>query len=60
MCKALEQAGWVLVRRSGSHHIYERPGSPLSLSVPVHGNRDLSPGVQRTLMREAGLNDADL
>jgi predicted RNA binding protein YcfA (HicA-like mRNA interferase family) len=60
MCKVLEARGWSLERIEGSHHIYTRPGSPLNLSVPVHGNRDLKPGLQRRLMRQAGLTDADL
>jgi predicted RNA binding protein YcfA (HicA-like mRNA interferase family) len=34
----LESNGWRLVRISGSHHIFEKPGqSPLS--IPVHHNR---------------------
>ena len=33
--KKLEQAGYRLVRVAGSHHIFEKPGSPL-VSIPVH------------------------
>lgn len=29
-------------------------------TVPVHGNTDLKPGTQRSIMRDAGLTDADL
>jgi predicted RNA binding protein YcfA (HicA-like mRNA interferase family) len=36
--KQLEAAGYRLVRVSGSHHIFERPGSPI-VSIPVHGNK---------------------
>jgi predicted RNA binding protein YcfA (HicA-like mRNA interferase family) len=60
MCKILENRGWSLQRINGSHHIYTRPGSRFTISVPVHGNRNLSPGVQRKIMRIAGLTDADL
>jgi predicted RNA binding protein YcfA (HicA-like mRNA interferase family) len=28
--------------------------------VPVHGNRNLKPGTQRGIMRDAGLTDDDL
>jgi predicted RNA binding protein YcfA (HicA-like mRNA interferase family) len=28
--------------------------------VPVHGNQDLKPGTQRSIMRDAALTDADL
>jgi predicted RNA binding protein YcfA (HicA-like mRNA interferase family) len=60
MCKALERAGWTLKKINGSHHIYERPGVPLNVSVPVHGNHDLPTGLQRGIMRDAGLSDDDL
>jgi len=59
-CKALERAGWTLDRIKGSHHIYTRPGALRPLPVPVHGNKTLKTGTQRSLMREAGLSDEDL
>lgn len=33
--KRLERVGYRLVRISGSHHIFEKPGRQL-LSIPVH------------------------
>ena len=33
--KRLEAAGYTLVRVTGSHHIFTRPGSPF-VSIPVH------------------------
>jgi predicted RNA binding protein YcfA (HicA-like mRNA interferase family) len=60
MCKILEKHGWTRERIRGEHHIYQREGSPLSISVPVHGNRDLPAGTQKGIMRDAGLTDADL
>jgi predicted RNA binding protein YcfA (HicA-like mRNA interferase family) len=60
MCKLLEARGWTHIRTSSSHHIYGRPGNPIVISVPVHGNQDLTTGMQRTIMRQAGLTDADL
>jgi predicted RNA binding protein YcfA (HicA-like mRNA interferase family) len=33
----LESAGCRLVRISGSHHVFDRPGGPL-VSFPVHNN----------------------
>ncbi len=60
MCKALEERGWTLVRKAGSHFIYSRPGAPRPVPVPVHGNHNLKTGTQRSIMRQAGLTDADL
>ncbi len=36
--KLLEAKGYRLVRISGSHHIFARPGFPHQ-SVPVHGGK---------------------
>jgi predicted RNA binding protein YcfA (HicA-like mRNA interferase family) len=30
------------------------------LSVPVHGNRDLKTGLQRSLMKQAGIQEEEL
>jgi predicted RNA binding protein YcfA (HicA-like mRNA interferase family) len=60
LCKVLESQGWILLRINGSHHIYARPDRTVILPVPVHGNVDLPTGTQRALMRQAGLNEADL
>jgi predicted RNA binding protein YcfA (HicA-like mRNA interferase family) len=51
--KLLKKNGWTLDRINGSHHIMRKGG--VSLSVPVHGNEDLKPGLFNSLMKEAGL-----
>jgi predicted RNA binding protein YcfA (HicA-like mRNA interferase family) len=60
MCRILEQRGWTLARINGSHHIYRHSSAGRRTVVPVHGNQDLKPGTQRSIMRDAGLTDADL
>ena len=60
MCRVLEDHDWELARITGSHHIYRHPDIVLLAVVPVHGNDDLKPGTQRSLMRDAGPTDADL
>ena len=60
MCRLLEARGWQLHRITGSHHVYRHPGSGRRTVVPVHGNTDLKPKTQRSIMRDAGLTDADL
>jgi predicted RNA binding protein YcfA (HicA-like mRNA interferase family) len=54
-CRLLEQAGWSLERINGSHHIYSKAGSKVRPSVPVHSNRTLKIGLQKHLMKLAGL-----
>jgi predicted RNA binding protein YcfA (HicA-like mRNA interferase family) len=60
MCKALERAGWRLIRIRSSHHIYHREGAPRPVPVPVHGNRTLQAKLQRAIMKESGLRESEL
>jgi len=36
LARLLERRGWELLRVNGSHHIYGKQGSVVSLSVPIH------------------------
>jgi predicted RNA binding protein YcfA (HicA-like mRNA interferase family) len=53
MCRLLEANGWALQRVAGSHHIYSKPGERKIITVPVHGNRELKPGLARRIARDA-------
>lgn len=59
-CRILESRGWQLKRIHGSHHIYAREGLPARISVPVHGATDLKRGLQRHLMKVAGIGEREL
>lgn len=56
----LEQRGWQLQRINGSHHIYAKAGNAARISVPVHGNQSLKTGLQRHLMKTAGIEESEL
>jgi predicted RNA binding protein YcfA (HicA-like mRNA interferase family) len=60
MCRVLERSGWRLLLIRSSHHICGRDNPHGRVIVPVHGNHDLDPGLQRSIMRAAGLTEADL
>ena len=49
----LKKNGWALDRINGSHHIVIN--GVKTLSVPVHGNRDVPTGLLNKLLKEAGL-----
>lgn len=49
----LKKNGWALDRINGSHHIVIK--GIKTLSVPVHGNRDVPTGLLNKLLKEAGL-----
>ncbi len=54
--RALRKAGFVVDRIVGSHHVMTFPGDPTrTVTVPVHGGRDLKPGTLRSIIRQAEL-----
>lgn len=54
--RALMKAGFILDRIVGSHHIMTFPGDAArTVSIPVHGNRDLRRGTLRSIIKQAGL-----
>ncbi len=55
--RLIERHGWKLLRISGSHHIYAKPGSVVRLSIPIHGNRPLKIGLLRHLTKLAEIPD---
>lgn len=55
LAKLLERHGWVLMRIHGSHDIYAKPGSPVRISIPIHGNKPLKTGLLKHLLKMAGL-----
>lgn len=58
--KLLEARGWELARIHGSHHIYRKVGQDERISLPIHGSRPLKLGLQRHLMKIAGIEEEDL
>lgn len=48
-----------MVRR-GKHPIYGKLGVSGTVPVPDHGKKTLAPGTQKSIMRAAGLTEADL
>ena len=51
---AFERAGWLYVRRKGSHMIVVKSGMPVNLCVPDH--REVDRGTLRKLIRLSRLN----
>jgi len=51
---ALEKAGFVFSRQSGSHKIYKnRQGK--RVTVPFHGGKILHPKILKSILKDAGL-----
>jgi predicted RNA binding protein YcfA (HicA-like mRNA interferase family) len=59
--RALQDAGFILDRIVGSHHILAHPDDPKrAVTVPLHSNRDLKPGTLRSILRQAGLTAEEM
>ena len=55
--KALNRAGFLVARRSESHHYLIHENDPSRrVVVPVHGGRDLPRGLLRAIVRQSGLS----
>ena len=53
LCKILEENGWILKRIHGSHHLYKKEGKFEIISVPVHSNKTLKAGTQKSILKQA-------
>ncbi|MBI4304473.1 MAG: type II toxin-antitoxin system HicA family toxin [Chloroflexi bacterium] len=59
LIRALEKAGFYIVRQSGSHAILYKEGLPRPIPVPVHP-KELKKGLQNKIIKEAGLTPTKL
>ncbi|MDE0222443.1 MAG: type II toxin-antitoxin system HicA family toxin [Spirochaetaceae bacterium] len=53
LLKLLKANGWELDRVRGSHHILVKGSA--TVSVPVHGSRDVPKGTLHAILKEAGI-----
>ena len=56
--RALERAGFTVVRVSGSHHVM-RHADGRAVTVPVHAGRDMPKGTLRNILAIVGLTEDD-
>jgi len=53
--RLVEADGWRLVRTSGSHRQYQHPAKPGLVTIAGKLSKDLPPGLQRSILKQAGL-----
>ena len=57
--RALERGGFVLVRVTGSHHLYEHPDRPDRIvPVPFHSG-DLKRPLLKAIIKQAGMSEGE-
>ncbi|MHB1871401.1 MAG: type II toxin-antitoxin system HicA family toxin [Steroidobacteraceae bacterium] len=54
LIKLLQADGWQLKRTRGSHHQFEHPTKPGTVTVP-HPKKDLGKGLVQAIRKQAGL-----
>jgi predicted RNA binding protein YcfA (HicA-like mRNA interferase family) len=55
MIKLIEDDGWYLVATRGSHRQYKHPVKPGRVTVPGKLSKELPPGTERSILRQAGI-----
>ena len=53
--KALERAGFAVVRTRSSHHFLRHPDGRTTV-VPVHSGETIGPGLMSKILRDCGLD----
>ena len=51
----IEADGWYLAATRGSHRQYKHPVKPGKVTIPGKLSDDLSPGMWKSILKEAGL-----
>jgi predicted RNA binding protein YcfA (HicA-like mRNA interferase family) len=53
--RLIEEDGWYLVAVRGSHRQYKHPNKPGRVTIPGKPSKELPPGTERSILRQAGL-----
>lgn len=56
LLRLLTDAGWRVRRIKGSHHVLTKPGETKIISLPIHGNKEIKPGLATKIARDAKLS----
>ncbi len=62
LCKAVEKEGFVFVRQTGSHRIYQKKSEEgnITIPIPIHSNRPLKKGTLHNILKKAGITKEKL
>jgi len=53
--KALQRAGFYIVRTHGSHHYLYPRDKDVLVTVPIHAGRTVAPKTLQSILKQAGL-----
>ena len=62
LCRVLEKEGYIFVRQTGSHKIYQKTSSEgtITVPVPVHSNKPLKKGTLYNILKKSGITKEKL
>jgi len=62
LCIVLEKEGFILVRQTGSHRIYQKitEEGTITIPVPVHSSKPLKKGTINSIIKKAGISKEKL
>jgi predicted RNA binding protein YcfA (HicA-like mRNA interferase family) len=55
LCQLLDRAGWKLKRIRGSHYVFTKAGERRTVTVPVHGKKEVKPGLAARIAKDASI-----
>jgi predicted RNA binding protein YcfA (HicA-like mRNA interferase family) len=58
LCKALEKEGFVFVRQTGSHKIYQKESEEgkITVPIPIHSNKPLKKGTLHNILKKTNIS----
>jgi predicted RNA binding protein YcfA (HicA-like mRNA interferase family) len=60
LVRLLERHGWGVARVHGSHYVLKKEGEPRVITVPVYGRSTLKVGMQKQILKMAGISEAEV
>nr|WP_287193174.1 type II toxin-antitoxin system HicA family toxin [Syntrophothermus sp.] len=57
LIRLIQQAGWMMVRISGSHHQFRHPTKPGLVTIP-HPRKSLPVKTVKSILKQAGLDES--
>ena len=60
LIKLLEKHGFIFRRAKGSHQIFYNESANITVIVPVHGSKDIKKGTFLAILKQAGIDKAEL
>lgn len=62
LCKIIEKEGFVFIRQTGSHKIYQKQteDGKITIPIPIHSNKPLKKGTLHNILKKTGITKEKL